>query len=310
MSATISPTSPRAWMMSFALHALIVVVLVIFTYTAKLTADKQPRVLELVAGPGEDYAAMAAPALGTETGVKFDLPTPAPAPKVTAPTPPPRVETVSPIVPAPPPVVKPAPKAPPKQKEPDPAKDIAAQLKRDVAAAKKKAQNQAAKDRKKEQARMTKEQFDREQAAKKVASAKTAKSSSAKPSTAKFKPIDTKGISGGVVGGSSASTKGAGGKALTRAEATLLELYDAEFLQKLRRAFEEDRPPGLSDALRVTIGVRSNADGSLTSARVTQPSGTPEFDKAVLDALRRVKMRPRPDGKAETVSFVFTMREG
>jgi TonB family protein len=268
-------------------------------------------VLELVAGPGEYYAAMAAPALGTEAGVKFDLPTPAPAPKVTAPTPPPRVETVSPIMPAPsPPVVKPAPKTPPKQKQPDPAKDIAAQLKKKVAAAKKKVQVQAAKDRKKEQARMTKEQFDREQAAKKVASAKTAKTSSAKTSPAKFKPIDTKGISGGVVGGSSASTKGAGGKALTRAEATLLELYDAEFLQKLRRAFEEDRPPGLSDALRVTIGVRSNADGSLTSARVTQPSGTPEFDKAVLDALRRVKMPPRPDRKAETVSFVFTMREG
>ena len=125
----------------------------------------------------------------------------------------------------------------------------------------------------------------------------------------KYKPIDTKGIASGVLGGSSASTKGADGKALTREEATLLELYDAEFLLKLRKAYEENQPPGLSDSLRVTISVRSNPDGSLTNARVAKSSGSPEFDRAVMDALRRVKMPARPDKRTETVSFDFTMRE-
>ena len=141
-------------------------------------------------------------------------------------------------------------------------------------------------------------------AAKKVASA-----SPPKNAPTKFKPIDAKGIASGVVGGSSASKAGAGGKALTREEATLLELYYSEFRRRLREAFEEDRPTSLSDALVVTIDVHSNPDGSLTSPRITKSSGSTVFDNAVLTALRRMKMPPRPDKRGETISFIFRMRD-
>ena len=304
--ATISPTSPQAWILSFTLHALAIGLIALFTYATRLNRDDIRPVLELVAGPGEDYAAREAPALGSETSVKLPTKAVTPLPTPPAPTPVQPVSEPTPVVPAPAPVVKKeAPKKTPTKKEPDPAKDIAKDLKARVQQADRKAKKQAEVERKKEQARITKEQFDRQNAAKKVAAATPSKAA-----PTKFTKIDTKGIAAGVVGGSSASKAGAGGKALTREEATLLELYDAEFLLKVRKAYEEERPPGLSDALRATIEVRSNLDGSLSGARITQSSGTPEFDRAVLDAVRRVKMPPRPDKRSETISFVFTMREG
>lgn len=302
MSTTMSPRSPAAWMLSVALHALVIGLIALFAYTAKLTADKQPVILELVAGPGDDYMATAAPALGTEAGMNIEIPkfTPAPAPIVPAPQP---VQESTPIVPAPP-VVKPAPeKAPPK---PEPTPNFAQQIKKKVTTAKANAKREVERERKKQE-RISKAEFDRMNAAKK----KTAAASAAKSSSStKYKPIDTKGIRDGVAGGSSASTRGAGGKALTSTNKDVLAAYDALFKINLRRAFEEERPPGLSDALKVTIEVRSNANGTLSGARVTEPSGSVEFDRAVLDALRRMKMPARPDGRTEVLSFVFTMREG
>ena len=100
---------------------------------------------------------------------------------------------------------------------------------------------------------------------------------------------------------------GAGGKALKSDNDDVLAAYDALFKQRLRAEFEP--PPGLSDSLKAEIEVRSNADGSITGGRVTKSSGSPEFDRAVLEALRRVRMPARPDRKSELISFTFTMRE-
>ena len=311
-TATISPTSARAWMMSITLHGMVLGLIALTTYLAKVNADKPPVILELVAGPGDDYMAKAAPALGTPTGVSLSIPKQiVPTPEPPAPTPPPQ-EEVSPIVPAPVPVpppvkkevVKPAPKVTPKPKEADPATNFARQIKTKVDAADRKAKKDAAKERKKEQDRISKAEFDRMNAAKKVASA----APKGTPSKT-LKKIDTKGITDGLVGGSSDSKRGAGGKALTSDNSDVLAAYDALFKINLRRAFEEERPPGLSDALKVTIEVRSNADGSLSGARVAKASGSAEFDRAVLDALRRMKMPPRPDRTAEVLAFEFTMRE-
>jgi len=314
MSATISPNSPTAWGMSLSLHALAIGLIAFFAYTAKLAEEKQPRIIELVAGPGEDYGAKEAPALGTEAGVKLDLSKLAPAPTPTPPTPappaptPPRVVDRTPVVaPAPKTPPKTEAKAPAKTKEPDPARDIAKELKSNVRSADRWARKEAVAERKKEEARVariTKEQFDKMNAGK-VSSATAPKGTA--PKVAK---VDAKGIAQGVLGGSADSKTGAGGKALKREDGSILELYDAELLLKLRKAFEEDRPPGLSDSLKVTIAVRSNADGSLTGAKVVEPSGNAEFDRAVLEALRRVRMPARPDKKADYLSFVFTMREG
>ena len=79
------------------------------------------------------------------------------------------------------------------------------------------------------------------------------------------------------------------------------------FWEELRRLFEP--PPGLSDSLKVTIEVRNFADGTLASARVTRTSGSREFDRAVLDAIGRMRMPPRPDRKSDVFNFIFTMKE-
>jgi TonB family protein len=61
--------------------------------------------------------------------------------------------------------------------------------------------------------------------------------------------------------------------------------------------------------LKVTVEVTSRADGSLSGARVVKGSGSREFDNAVLDAIKRVRMPARPDKKTETVQFDFSMRD-
>lgn len=313
MSAIAGPISPGAWVKSLALHGAIVAVLVLVAYSSRLTED-QPRIIELVAGPGDDMTAREAPALGTETAVKLALPQAVPAPAPAAPPPvvlpepaPVRpVQEATPILPAPP-VKKEAPKTTPKKetKEPDPAKNIAKDLKSQVSRAKQKAQREADKARKEEAKRIAKADFDAKQKAAKTAGPTNAP----KTVPGKFTPVDVKGIKDGVTGGSSNSKVGAGGKELTRAEGTLLELYYSKLLQEVRRAYEEDRPPGLSDTLKVTIELRSNPDGSFSNIRVEVPSGMPDFDRAVVAAFRRVKMPPRPDKKSESMRFEFQMRE-
>lgn len=308
-------------MKSLALHGALVGVMLLIAYSARISED-QPRIIELVAGPGDDYTAKEAPGLGDPNSVKLQIPRVVPAPTPVMPTPPvvqPEptpvrpVQEAAPIVPAPAPqpVKKETPKTVPKQKEPDPAKNISKDLKAQVTAAKRKAQREAEKERKKQEElakKISKEEFDRMNA-QKNAQKKVASVNSPTKGATKVPMIDAKGIRDGVAGGSSASKVGAGGKALTREEGTLMELYHSDLLGKVRRAYEAERPPGLSDSLEVTIELRSNADGSLTNITVARPSGIPEFDRAVVAAVKRVRMGSRPDKKSESISFVFTMRE-
>lgn len=315
MNATMGPVSPGAWAKSLALHGAVVALMFFIAYSAQLT-ETPPRIIELVAGPGDDYAAKEAPALGDPGSVKLQIPTPVAMPTPPAPQPEPvRPEPVRPapqpvpeaVVPVPvqQPVKKEAPKTVPK-KEADPNTNFSRQIQKKVETAQKKARVEAEKQRKEEAKRVatTKAEFDAKH------KTKTPTPNAPKTTPGKYQKVDVKGIADGVAGGSSASTKGAGGKALTREEGELMELYYSDMLQRVRRAYEEDRPPGLSDSLKVTIEVRSNADGTLTNARVLQSSGMPEFDRAVLGAVKRVRMPARPLKNSETISFGFTMREG
>lgn len=308
-----SSVAPSAWIKSLALHGAIVGIMIAIAYSA--ATEKTPKIIELVAGPGEDYGAKEAPADGTAAGVDFSIPkpgpvnTPAPTPVAPAPTPPRVVE------PKPEPKKEVAPPVPTKKEEAIP--DFAKKIKQQTNAAKQKAIREVAKERKKEEelrkkqeaeqkkkeAQMSKAEFDKMNANKKVASATT------KPGPTPFKKLDPKGITGGVAGGSSASKAGAGGKALVREDGAVMELYYSEMVAKLRRAYDEQKPPGLNDSLKVAIEFRSNANGTLTAARVVQGSGSAEFDRAVLAAFREVRMPARPDGKSETITFTFTMKE-
>jgi colicin import membrane protein len=291
--------------MSAALHGAVIALLLFFTYVVSTNVTPTPKVFELVAGEGDNFMAREAPALGTSSGVKVDIP-PAPEPKPVPPQPVP--QEVAPEIPATPlptpKVVTPTPPKPAEKTVPDFKK----KLQREVIVAESKAKREIKKEREKEakrvadeQKKISKEEFDRANKAKGATPA-------TKTASTKAPKIDAEGIAKGVVGGSTANKiGGAGGKALKTDNDDVLAAYDALFKQRLRAEFEP--PPGLSDSLFVTIELRSNMDGSLTGARVVKGSGSSEFDRAVLDAIRRVRMPARPDRKSETIEFIFTMRE-
>ena len=303
-AATMTPTSPSAFLLSAMLHGVVIALALMGSCAATRRDRNEPKILELVAGEGDNYGAREAPALGSEGGVKLKVPE-ASAPK---PMPLPPIEP-NPVAPAP---VKPAPvPATPAPKTNSATGDATPNFKKkllyEVVRGDAKAKREIRKEREaeakrlaEEKKRMTLEEFNRTQ---------KNKSSSTKVASAKITPIDGEGIAKGVVGGSTSNKiGGAGGKALRSDSDDVLGSYYSMFKMRLREKFEP--PPGLSDSLKATVEVRSNLDGSLVNPRLTQTSGSREFDAAVIEAIRRVRMPPRPaDRKAETIEFVFNMRE-
>ena len=299
--------SSSAFFMSATLHAVVVAMALLLTNAWQDSAKEAPKIFELVAGEGDDYMATAAPALGTE-GVKFQAkepPTPAPTPP--DPTPvqaaPERIVEASPVTPAPKPVIT---KAPP---PPDAIRDFSKDVKRiekkraDRLIAKDRAAREAAEKKAKleadKQKKLTKEEFDRQNKA--GSPAKTGTST-------KIARIDAEGIAKGVVGGSVASKRGAGGKALTREDGEALDLYFSLLKRRLKEAL--DKPPGLSDTLVAIVEVHIAGNGLLSGATISHSSGSEEFDQAALTAIARVRsVGARPDGKSEVLHIPFRMRE-
>ena len=118
----------------------------------------------------------------------------------------------------------------------------------------------------------------------------------------------TDGIIKGVLGGSTANkTGGAGGTALTRNEGPVLDAYFALLRERLLKAL--DKPAGLSDTLVAEVEFRLNADGSITGAKIIGPSGSAEFDRAVLDAYARVRLPERPDKKSSVHQLRFRTKD-
>jgi colicin import membrane protein len=328
-------SSSRGFLQALALHAAAAALALGLGFVVTSREPEAPRIIELVAGEGDNYAATEAPALGVEGGVKLSVPAAAaPRPEPPAllrppePEPEPEIAPVAPAsapVPVPPPVpaakVPPTPteKAPPEKATAaagnEPVPNFKKKIQYEIVRGDAKAKLQLRREREAEQKRqaeerkrasedakrMTKEEFDR---------AQRAKGGVTKGAPSKVARVDGEGIAKGVVGGSTANRKGgAGGKALTSSGEGVLDSYYAYFKRELRSAFEP--PPGVSDSLKATLEVRSNPDGSLSNARITVPSGSREFDQAVLAAVRRVRMPARPSEHraAETFEFVFTLRD-
>ena len=282
--------SPSAFFLSATLHGLVVAVIVLFSYLVQIQVKQPPKVFELVAGAGDDYAATAAPSLGTPGGIKVTIPE-APAPQP--------VKAVAPA-PEPAPVITKAPVekavAPPKAEAPIP--DLAKSVKRIESKRRAKLEARDRAEREAEQKRLTKAEFDKQNKAAKAAAA----------GNPKVKHIDTEGVVGGVVGGSTASKTGAGGKALTREEGDLLDAYFSLVRQRLREGLE--KPPGLSDALTAEAEFVLTADGAIVHARISRSSGSDEFDRAVLDDIHRfTRVNPPAAWKGETVNLTFRMKE-
>lgn len=303
----------KGFLLSATLHGSVALAMLL-AYIIHPSSSDEAKVFELVAGEGDNYMAREAPALGTPGGVKVDVPK-APEPKPTPPAPAPEPVAPEPaVVPAPKPPT-PTPTPPPEKPADAPVPNFKKQLVREVIRAESKAKMQIKKERdaekkrldaeKKKQEedkkRMTKEDFDRAHPSKGTTQV-------VKNTPPKVKGVDSEGIAKGVVGGSTKNkTGGAGGKALTNDNDDVLAGYYRLFKEELRRKFEP--PPGLAESLKATVEVRSNPDGSFTSARIVKPSGSKIFDDAVLEAIRRVRLPPRPDRKAESLEFDFTLRD-
>jgi colicin import membrane protein len=276
--------TPAALMTSLALHALVVTVVLLFTYSATFQSKEPPKIFELVAGEGNNYMATEAPALGTPGGVKLNVPTP-PAPKPEVPA---KVEP-APVQPEPAPVT-PAPVAPPKApptkaatKAPPTPRTPAQEIRRQLANADLRAKRAVAKERAEEEKRAA--------------------------AAAKVQHIDAAGIAKGVVGGSESNKDGgAGGKALSAEAGPAMQKYFSKLKQNLESALE--KPAGIGDTLVVTVEFRLAADGTISGVRITKPSGSREFDDAVRAAFRRVTLvGPRPDGKSEVLELDFKAKD-
>jgi colicin import membrane protein len=325
-------SSSRGFLQSLALHAAAAALALGLGFVAANREPEVSRIIELVAGEGDNYAATEAPSLGVVGGVKLSVPAaaaarpeppallrpPEPEPEVApvalAPVavPPPVPAAKAPPTPAPP--AEKAEKAPP-EKASSPAGNEAVpnfkkKIQYEIVRGDAKAKLQLRREREAEQKRQVEERKRQAEEAKRMTKEEFDRAQRAKGGSAKVARIDGEGIAKGVVGGSPANRKGgAGGKALTSSGEGVLDSYYAYFKRELRTAFEP--PPGLSDSLKATLEVRSNPDGSLSNARITVPSGSREFDQAVLAAVRRVRMPARPSEHraAETFEFVFTLRD-
>ena len=287
MSGVTNSHSPNAFFISVTLHGLVAALLIFFTYAAKEHVVAAPKIFDLVAAPGDNYAATEAPALGMPNGIKVDIPeppvvTPAPTPEPTpiAPTPPQPVPH-TPIAPTPKPV--PAKPVPVQPKTTNMAKDL-----------KRIADKRAANIEKK---------FLKE---KQEADARAAKEAAL--NAKRVTKIDAEGIAAGVVGGSPDNkTSGANGKALTREEMDLSDAYIALLMQRLKDAHR--KPEGLSDLLQAKVEFRLNPDGTITGVNIVKSSGNSEYDASVLAAFHNIRLPSPPKLKTYIYSLTFKMKE-
>ncbi|TAG32801.1 MAG: TonB C-terminal domain-containing protein [Verrucomicrobia bacterium] len=302
----------RAFWVSTGAHGLAIICLLLFTIVLKKKVEEPPAIFEIVpvAGEGDNFLATEAPA-GSEAGSATtgelrmpDLPA---------------VSNWTPPAPEPPPAAQPEPAEPtPAAPEaipvPNFAKDLRATIRQEkrkveqelrrerakAATAEKAAAAKAAQDARKKTASF--EDFQKEHGRK--------TSAPDKPSTATASPgsrIDTSKIKRGVTGATGAGSTGAGGSALSRAEANAMDAYDAMLRARLLAAHV--LPPGVSDLLSADVIFTVSANGAISGARIDRSSGSPEFDRSVLEAIERVRMPPRPDGKSDSQRFKFRLRE-
>ncbi|HMD60092.1 MAG TPA: cell envelope integrity protein TolA [Opitutaceae bacterium] len=269
-----SPRSAGAYAISALIHGAVALLVLFFSFAATSVVQESPKIFELVAGPGDNYAAKVAPALGV--------------PKVAASAP-------AAAKPAPPPI-QPAPPETAASAQPRPTKtpDLVADLKRVEARREARLEARYKKEQEAEQKRLAEEERLR-----KLAEAKAAK----------VARIDAEGIREGVIGGSTENkTGGAGGKALVREEGSELDAYFS--LLKARIKENHVPPEGVSDRLEARVEFLLASNGSLSEVSIAKSSGNAEFDRSVVEACARTRsIGPRPDGRSEIVQMTFKMRE-
>lgn len=304
-----SDRMPAAFVTSLILHGLVVALMLLVAYSTSFETKPVTKAFELVAGDGDNFAATEAPALGTPGGIKVNVPTP-PTPRIEPTTQPeivkpeavPEMPAPAPVVPTPPtPKPLPVPKqepvkttTPTTKTAPTKTKTLAEQMRWETIKEESKAKQRMKREKEAEKKRLEKERLEQARVAKAAA--------------ANAPKVDVPGIVDGIKGGSTANkVGGAGGTALVRSDGPVMEAYFAMLKDRLLKAL--DKPPGLSDTLVAEAEFRIGADGSISAVKIITPSGSAEFDRAVLDAYSRVRMPPRPDGKSSVQTARFRTKD-
>ena len=132
-----SPRSPAAYAISALAHGAVALLVLFFSFAANNVVRDNPKVFELVAGAGDNYAATVAPALGTPRALKV---------------------AASPVKPAP---MQAVPAAPPKPAKPP---DLVADLKRVEARREARLEAKYQKEQEEERKRLAQEELQRQQA--------------------------------------------------------------------------------------------------------------------------------------------------
>ncbi|MDX2186635.1 MAG: TonB C-terminal domain-containing protein [Opitutaceae bacterium] len=294
--------SPSAYTLSLVIHGAFVALLFVGAFVIRegRLLEKKPVIFEMVAGEGDNFDALEAPALGTPGGAKVELPPipevkPAPDPVKAQPAEP----EASPVTAAPIEAVKPKPQPKPKKEVSmaEKVEKIAARREKKIVDKFRKDQERLAKQQALEAKRVSKEEFDK-------ANRKTGVAGGKGPR------VDAEGIAKGVVGGSTRNkTGGAGGKAMTREEADRLSEFYSILIAKIRRELERE---GVSPLYTATVEFQIVSNGAFGVPRIVKSSGDSEFDAAVLRAIKTVGSvgRPHPFGRSEVERFEITSRDG
>lgn len=280
-----------AYFSSAVLHASVIALICLLACSLNPPEDESPKIFELVAGTGDNYAATEAPALGSPTGVKVDLPAPLPPPPA-----PPAEPVAEPVplqaadavpVPAAQPV-KPKPAAKPK-----PTPNFLRTVQRTVSRVEKRIEDRQRRREEAERKRLEAEQ----------------RRQMTEAEFRKEHPEAGRGIAGGVVGGSIANTTGgAGGKALTRTQGSELDAYWSLLESRVKENFVQ--PASASDALVAKVSFYLDRDGSISSVRIVRSSGNADFDESVLAAFARTHpILPPSFFHGDTVELEFSMHE-
>jgi len=268
VSASSNPQMPRAFGLSALLHGGIIAVLVLMAWWAQRERDRNEDFFEVVAGPGDNYAATEAPtqaAPPVET-VAVDLP-PAPViqPRPTPPVVQPRPPEPAPVTQQAPPRIEPRPA--PVQEEPKPQTVSYQDFVR---------QNGAPQPR-----------------------------TQPAPAPIRAKEIDLGRVTAAATNNVQA---GAGGTALRADTSDLERAYVTALIARIRRAMEA---AGVTDVREAGVQFQVSLDGVISGARITQGSGSAEFDRAVLAAFSSIRpLGPPPTGKAEIYRTVIRLTEG
>jgi TonB family protein len=272
MSSSHSSPMPRSAGLSAFLHLLIFGSVFFYAWWSQRVDNTPPPAFELVAGPGDNYMATAAPTtIEAEPSVTVDIPEPEPRPI----PPPPRPEP-KPPPPAPEPRVvppKPAPVVIEKAPEPPPVKIEPARERVSFAEF---AQTHGAPEPQKTRA------------------------------PAPIRP--TKINVNQVMESTAVVTTGAGGTAMTSNELNMSKRYVAMIINRIRQALEQ---AGINDLREAGVRFSVSTQGAISDASITRSSGSAEFDRAVLAAFRSIRpIGIPPTGRAEIFTTVIRLTEG